>query len=797
VAPLVSLVADGATQQLKATATLNNGEIEDQTAAATWTSSNPAVATVSNTTGSQGLVTGTGVGSAAITATAGSASNSATVLVESATQTVYPRFAYLGGSDDSITIYTVDAATGQLRPNGYVMEASGSHPYNLAVDPSSKFLFVANAGANSISAYTVNATNGALTPVAGSPFPAGNGPAGLAVDPTANFLYMANFSDGTVSAFTFDPNAGVLTAVSGSPFSVGGHPQYAAVDSGGKFLYIIDNENETVSGFTISPASGALTLITGSPYQMGGLPNGLTVDPSGQHLLVTMQPGLTGQNTGVSVFSINATSGALTLVPGSPFATGALNPSSIVVDPTDQYVYVAGNEGSVADFTLNSSNGVLTALPGTQPFLDYGQPSVLSVDPSGRFVYVTGYYSVTAFGLSPGSGVPIKLANFRTNQLSMSNLVITNGTAAVQSAPQLAYVANAGTTNGSPGSNNVWGFSIDPTAGGLSALGSSPVAEGYSPTAVTSDRLGQFLFVANNCSDPACSASAGSVSAYIINPATGSLTAAPGSPFLAGLNPVGVVVDPSERFVYVLNGSDQTISAYALNSATGSLSLVAGSPFPINVPNACYSALSPTATSLAMDPLGTGLLVGIGCGQFQYGYLTGAAISRYTGAVLSPSGPSSTLGDPLALLEEPTENYIYFGSDWYSTEEQTCRLPETPEGPACYPAGGQPSAIAVDATGRFLYVANATSDDISGYAIDPGGSGSLTPIPGSPFVAGTNPVSITVDVSGQYVYVVCRGDNDVWAYSIDQVSGTLTQTIGSPYPVGLLPVSITTTGKTQ
>src|SRR5437867_971621 len=46
----------------------------------------------------------------------------------------------------------------------------------------------------------------------------------------------------------------------------------------------------------------------------------------------------------VSAYTINAITGALTAVPGAPFAAG-LYPFSVAVDPTGQFAYVA-NEGS-------------------------------------------------------------------------------------------------------------------------------------------------------------------------------------------------------------------------------------------------------------------------------------------------------------------------------------------------------------------------------------------------------------------------------------------------------------------
>jgi hypothetical protein len=87
-----------------------------------------------------------------------------------------PRFAYVANQgDDTVSIYIVDATTGQLRHNGYV--AAGTGPSSVTVDPSGRFAYVANQFPdNNISGYTIDASSGALTPLPGSPFAAGTFP---------------------------------------------------------------------------------------------------------------------------------------------------------------------------------------------------------------------------------------------------------------------------------------------------------------------------------------------------------------------------------------------------------------------------------------------------------------------------------------------------------------------------------------------------------------------------------------------------------------------------------------------
>lgn len=70
-------------------------------------------------------------------------------------------------------------------------------------------------------------------------------------------------------------------------------------------------------------------------------------------------------------------------------------------------------------------------------------------------------------------------------------------------------------------------------------------------------------------------------------------------------------------------------------------------------------------------------------------------------------------------------------------------------------------AVATDPTGRFLYTANAGSNDVTAYRI--GAGGTLTSI-AAPFPAGANPTSIAVEPFGLFVCVTNCGSNSVSAY---------------------------------
>ena len=140
------------------------------------------------------------------------------------------------------------------------------------------FAYVPNAFGNNISAYTIKA-NGSLSPV-GAPVGTGSVPWGAVVDPKGKFVYVTNHGTGNVSAYAINTASGALTQVQGSPFAAGANPTSVAIDPTGNFAYVGDIGNGSsgnVSAFAINAGSGALTPVQGSPFLAGRHPFDVTV----------------------------------------------------------------------------------------------------------------------------------------------------------------------------------------------------------------------------------------------------------------------------------------------------------------------------------------------------------------------------------------------------------------------------------------------------------------------------------------------------------------------------------------
>jgi DNA-binding beta-propeller fold protein YncE len=99
-----------------------------------------------------------------------------------------------------------------------------------------------------------------------------------------------------------------------------------------RFVYVANRGSNNVSAFSVDATTGALTAIAGSPFAAGNLPVAIAVDPTGSYAYVANQMDAT-----VSAFTINRTSGVLSAVNGSPFATGS-GPTSVAIDASSAFV---------------------------------------------------------------------------------------------------------------------------------------------------------------------------------------------------------------------------------------------------------------------------------------------------------------------------------------------------------------------------------------------------------------------------------------------------------------------------
>jgi hypothetical protein len=182
--------------------------------------------------------------------------------------------------------------------------------------------FLCVASGHYVLPYTINTKSGAVKKIEG-PQSCGFGVGIVAVDPVANYLYCRIRENG-IAGLNINPSTGALTPISGSPFpDPYGKAEQLAITPNGAFLYAgkvsAPNQKNSITGYTIDADTGALSIVPGSPFSNGEVQTyDMAVTPSGSFLYITESGPSFSQ---ISGFSIVPSSGCLTQVSGSPFAT--------------------------------------------------------------------------------------------------------------------------------------------------------------------------------------------------------------------------------------------------------------------------------------------------------------------------------------------------------------------------------------------------------------------------------------------------------------------------------------------
>ncbi len=237
-----------------------------------------------------------------------------------------------------------------------------------------------------------NMSNGASSPVTGDPA------ASMVVDPSGNYLVtIADTLSGTngttapsLYVYSIDQTNGTLTAVANTPVALdaGSASQIAFAPNGNQAFVALGSGGVDIVSF--QPSSGTPALAAHIVVHNNGngfSDNGVAVDPQGKYLFVPE----TGSNS-LRVLGIGTNS--LTELPNEPYtvndASGnqQLGARSVLVDKTGAYVYMANStSGTVSAWTLDASTGALTGITGS-PFATGLSPFSLTEDSSSGYLLV-------------------------------------------------------------------------------------------------------------------------------------------------------------------------------------------------------------------------------------------------------------------------------------------------------------------------------------------------------------------------------------------------------------------------
>ena len=320
-------------------------------------------------------------------------------------------YAYVANQyENTISQYTI-GADGALTPMSPAKVATGETPEWITVDPSGKYVYVANAKptpAGRIYQYTISA-DGTLSPMSIPWVSAGTYPESIAIDPSGKYAYVANNQSNNISEYMLGTDGALIsigTILSGSGYP--NAPSSVVVDPSGKYIYVSNADGKSVSQYTIG-LTGGLTPMTPATVATSGT-NGnawhMAIHPSGGSLYVT------GYFDNVVFQYTVGTSGALT--PMTTVSTGSY-PASIAVDPSGKYAYVGNATGSISQYTIVS--GAFT--PMTPATVGTSQAAWVTIDATGKYLYSTSGY--------PGSTVSQYTIGTDGTLTPMTTATVTSG----------------------------------------------------------------------------------------------------------------------------------------------------------------------------------------------------------------------------------------------------------------------------------------------------------------------------------------------------------------------------------
>jgi 6-phosphogluconolactonase len=257
-------------------------------------------------------------------------------------------------------------------------------------------------------------------------------------------------------------------------------------------------------------------------------------------------------------------SGAITAFTNS-FNTDS-EPVSMAIHPSGRLAWVANFAGNNVSVYTRDTKGQLAAAkdPVTSnligPIAAGANPIALALSPNGQFLYVLdqGGNNISAFSVDTTAGNLTALkptATFATLANPHSMVVAGNG--------KFLYVSN-------PTLGTISGFVIG-SDGSLSGMAGSPFTIGTAPTGMTVDPQSKFLYVADQGGNR--------IFGFTIDGTTGVPSAVSGSPFSAGSQPVSVATDSTGVLLVAANQASNNVSAYSINTSSGALTAVSGSPF--------------------------------------------------------------------------------------------------------------------------------------------------------------------------------------------------------------------------
>lgn len=319
--------------------------------------------------------------------------------------------ASFGGNGEGLAVFQINP-DGEWKQVQVLKEAE--NPSFLALSRNN-VLYAVHESSESVSAFAIDPATGLLTHL-NTESTGGSVPASLGLDPSGRFVIVANYMGGTVSVHPVIEGGKVgpvsqIVTLEGQPGpdpkeQNRSHPHDVIFDPSGRYVIIPDKGFDRVFIFDFDGATGQLTPAN-TPYiteQPGSGPRHLVFHPEGTYAYLINELGST-----VSVFVYNSAGGVLThlqtLSTLPDDFSGENTTAEIQIDPSGRFVY-GSNRGhdSIVVYAVDVDSGYLSPI---QWISSGGKvPRFFMLNKSGHSVYSANQNSdnITIFSVDHVTG---------------------------------------------------------------------------------------------------------------------------------------------------------------------------------------------------------------------------------------------------------------------------------------------------------------------------------------------------------------------------------------------------------
>jgi 6-phosphogluconolactonase (cycloisomerase 2 family) len=272
-----------------------------------------------------------------------------------------------------------------------------------------------------------------------------------------------------------------------------------------------------------------------------------------------------------------------------------------------------------------------------------------------------------------------------------------------------------------------------------------------------------------------------------------------------GRDTVGLVVAPSELFLYTVNNFDSDVVEFAIGT-DGKL-----------YPQHTYNITGSLPTAAAIDAGGNFLYV-------TFTYQNNAnGTELYTpanpgpgGITIFPINKDNTLGtpttvnvgrNPVGIITSTAGNYVYvieqdsassanlLGFSENATTGALTPLPGVTINPGNvpstgYPSGSNPSGLLEDATATHLYLTDQTLNQVATYSVGTNGIPSLA----GTTTTDAGPMGMAFDLDHKYLYVTAYTANALDGFTIGANGVPVRSTVAASVQTGTGPTCVTISG---